>query len=204
MRFLSIAVEGTIDAAVARRLAADHGFEVLGVHGVEGKQKLDRDLNGYAHSARYEPWLVFRDLDHDAECPAGLIETLQATHISIEPPPQFVFRVAVRAIESWLLADRQGAANWLRVPRKDLRQNPEALDDPKQYLVNLARKSRHREIRDDLVPKEGFSNVVGPGYGSQIRNFVQTRWSPERAAEHSESLRRCRAALDRLRERLTG
>jgi len=44
-----------------------------------------------------------------------------------------------------------------RVPRE-----PEEVPDPKQALVNIARRSRNRAIRQDMVPREGSGRPVGP------------------------------------------
>lgn len=69
---------------------------------------------------------------------------------------------------------------------------------PKQALVNLARTSRRRAIRDDMVPREGSGRAVGPGYTSRIIEFVSNHWRPEQAAHVSDSLRRAIARLEIL------
>ncbi len=62
-----------------------------------------------------------------------------------DPAPYMCFRVAVREVEAWLLADREQIARFLSIARSRVPQSPETLDNPKQRLVELARHSRRRE-----------------------------------------------------------
>jgi hypothetical protein len=108
-------------------------------------------------------------------------------------------RVAVRAVEAWLLADAERLATFLYIPRHRVPTLPDAEADPKATLVRLARRSRSRLIRRDMVPRMGSSARVGPGYAGRIVEFVTATasrgWRPAVAAEHSDSLRRCLDAL---------
>jgi hypothetical protein len=63
------------------------------------------------------------------------------------------------------------------------------LTDPKRELVNLARRSRKREIFTDLVP--AGTARVGKGFVEQVRRFCRDGWRPGIAAKHCDSLRRC-------------
>ena len=108
------------------------------------------------------------------------------------------FRLAVRAIESWLLADAEQLAAFLRVSSAKIPVNPDGEHDPKMTLVNLARYSTKKNIREDMVPREGSGGKVGPGYVGRVIEFAQL-WRPEVAAERSDSLRRCLAALETLK-----
>jgi hypothetical protein len=108
------------------------------------------------------------------------------------------FRVAVRSLEAWLLADREEMSRFLDVSLSLLPLEPETLPHPKQALVELAKRSKKREIREDMVPVPGpGARVVGRGYSGRIIEFASERWSPQRAAKHSDSLHRCLQALGR-------
>ena len=48
-----------------------------------------------------------------------------------------------------------------------------------------------------MVPPEGVSAEVGPGYTARIIEFSMFHWNPESAAIRADSLTRC---LDVLRE----
>ncbi|HVL69627.1 MAG TPA: hypothetical protein VM364_20380 [Vicinamibacterales bacterium] len=71
--------------------------------------------------------------------------------------------------------------------------DPEALQHPKQALVNLARRSRRQAVRTDMVPTG--EREVGVGYSARLIEFAQRHWDPSRAAEASRSLARCIEAV---------
>ncbi|MSO21586.1 MAG: hypothetical protein EXQ56_14265 [Acidobacteria bacterium] len=111
------------------------------------------------------------------------------------------FRIAVREIEAWLLADRERLALFLGVPKRCVTEHPEAVPDPKHEIITLAARSRMRRLKQDMVPRENSGRDVGPAYNSRLIQFVmdeQNGWRPEIAAQSSESLRRAIACLRRL------
>ena len=113
--------------------------------------------------------MVLVDLDHDAECaPPFCAEWVPS------PAPYLCFRVAVREVEAWLMADADSLASFLSVVRNKIPAEPEQLDDPKTEMVNLARRSRRRAIRKDMVPRAGSGRSVGPAYASRLIEYVQT------------------------------
>ena len=124
-------------------------------------------------------------------CPGALIEDW----LSVPKHDNLLFRVAVREIGAWLLADSKGLASYLAVKPGLVPKSPEALPDPKRKLVELARKSRRKQIREDIVPRIGSTAKQGPGYSACLSEFVQSVWDVESAANSTASLRR---TLDRL------
>lgn len=186
------AVEGIVDEAVLIRLVGEAGGLVHTIYGRNGKPHLRRVLGGYNNAARFSPWLVLVDLDHDAECAPPFVAALLPA-----PAPMMRLRVAVRAIEAWILADHEHLSDFLRVSTARLPPDPDAVPDPKRILVDLARHSRRRDIREDMVPRPGSGRAVGPAYASRLIEFAAAVWCPEVAAERSDSLRRCR---DRIAE----
>lgn len=179
--------------AVLRRLVEWLGAEMVYVYPVGGKPQLDRRLSGYNEAARYSPWCVLQDLDTDAACPAELVARLLP-----EPAPTICFRIVVRAVEAWLMADRQRMASFLSVSRARIPASPEDTPGPKETLVNAARHSNKTAVRDGIVPRPGSGRSVGAGYTSLMIEYARIRWRPEIAAESSESLRRCIACLKNL------
>jgi hypothetical protein len=158
--------------------------------GKNGKTHLRQRLSGFNQAARHAPWVVVVDLDHSAECAPPFCRDWLP-----HPSAHMCFRVAVREIEAWLLADRERLARFLSIASGRVPANPEALDDPKLALVNLARHSRRRDIRDDMVPRPSSGREVGPAYTSRVIEFVESQWRPEVAAHLADSLRRCRLRL---------
>lgn len=190
---ISAALEGPTDEAVARRLIEAAGADLGTVYGLNGKSKLLQRLNGYNTAARFAPWLVLLDLDEDADC----VPPFRARHLP-QPAEAMCFRVAVREVEAWLLADREAMARYLGVSVARLPLYPDEAPAPKQIIVTAAQHARRREFRGGIVPRPSSGRSVGPLYTSLMIQYVQTHWRPEVAEQHSDSLRRCRVRLQEL------
>ena len=139
--------KGVTDEAVVRRLLAYAGLACGIVYGKSGKGALLERLPNYNQAARFAPWLVVVDLDQDAECAPPFVRSLLP-----DPAGNMHFRVAVRAVESWLLADAGRLAAFLGVPVARIPADPDAQPDPKRTLVDLA--ERNAEI---IVP--GYTHL---------------------------------------------
>jgi hypothetical protein len=192
--FVTGAVEGDVDEAVLRRVLKHVGLSLGVVHGREGRQRLLQRLGGYNNAARFAQWVVLVDLNGDCPCALPCVQAWLPA-----PSQQMCFRVAVRAVEAWLLADRERVANMLAINSRRVPDNPDDLAHPKTDLVNLARQSRLRGVREELVPRQGSGRSVGPLYTARLMEFVEDEmvgWRPDHAAARSDSLRRC---VDRLR-----
>lgn len=157
--------------------------------GKRGNDYIKRNLRSYNQAARSIPFLVLTDLDLKS-CPLALIEEW----INFEKSPNLLFRIAVKEAEAWLLADRNNLAGFLSVSISKIPTNPESILDPKQNIINLARKSRKREIREDIAPIG--TAQIGPAYNAQMAKFVAEFWNLETAQQNSESLSRL---INRLR-----
>jgi len=192
---VSAAVEGLTDEAVLRRLVSEAEGAVDTVYGKQGKSYLRHRIAGYNNAARFSPWVVLVDLNAEEECAPALRRVWLP-----KPTSNMCFRVAVRATESWLLADPERLASYLGIRRSLVPRNPDDLDRPKEAVVELARRSRRRAIREDMVPRPDSGRRIGPAYTSQLVQFVGDRvkgWRPAVAAHRSDSLRRC---LQRIAE----
>jgi hypothetical protein len=85
-------------------------------------------------------------------------------------------------------------------PERGPRRRVRSMADAKRALVDLCQRSRKKAVRGDMVPRPGSGRTVGPGYVSQVIQFVgdtHAGWKPEAAAKRAPSLCRC---LLRLRE----
>lgn len=185
------ATEGIVDEAVVRRLVREVGAEPGPVHGKNGKPHLRKHIHGYNNAAQYSPWMVLVDLNHDAQCAPPLRTDWLKT-----PADFMCFRIAVREVEAWLLADPENIARFLGVAPSRIPPDVEALLNPKEAMVNLARHSRRRDLREDMVPRPGSGRPIGPAYASRLIEFADKLWAPQTAAEHSESLRRSIRCLE--------
>ena len=192
---ISAAVEGDVDEAVAHRLVRHVDGQLGTVYGKGGKPSVLKNLKGYNNAGRYSPWFVLVDLDRGRDCaPLARAEWLP------RPAPRLCFRIAVRDVEAWLMADAETLASYLSIARNNVPADTESLDSPKTTLVNLARRSRSKRIREDMVPRHGSGRQVGPAYVSRITEYVDTTWRPQIAARRADSLQRAIACLRRLVE----
>ena len=205
---INLLVEGPTDEIVIRSVLCTAGLPRGTVYGKNGKDDLIRKLPKYNQAAaNYGRWLAVVDLDHDRDCaPLFVTDTLPT------PANGMCYRVAVRAIEAWLLADAERLAEYLGIPQSLIPRFPDQDNHPKRTLVNLARRSRKRAIREGMVPQPTKRGVrptkrgvqVGPGYLSCVQAFVSTGpilWRPQVAQERSDSLRRCLQSLEVWRAR---
>ena len=150
---ISAAVEGLADEALIRRLIEYVGASAGPIYGKQGKGHVVRNLPGYNQSARFRPWIVLLDLNHDDDCAPPFRVSLLPN-----PSPYMCFRIAVRQIEAWLFADRERLARFLSVASSRIPQDPESLDNPKQTMVNLARQSF--DNNDFIDKKEALSPIT--------------------------------------------
>ena len=109
---------------------------------------------------------------------------------------RLVFRVAVREVESWILADHEAWAEYINIPGDNFSKTPDQLDDPKQHLLTVIRRKGKKKIHQEMLPK-GAAHI-GPLYNEVLCEFINTSWQPERAAENSPSLDRALKALMKI------
>lgn len=196
MPFISAAVEGVSDEAVVRRLIDARGADVHRVQVQHGKQNLRRALPGYNGAAQGDPWLVLVDLDQDYACgPLMVADWLPQASTLMR------FRVVVRQIESWLLADADRFSDFFGVARPIVPERPDELPDAKAAVLALVGQSGKRAIREDMVPRPRSGRRVGPAYTSRLIEFatrLEDGWRPDVAAARSPSLSRCMTRLDEL------
>jgi len=193
-----VAVEGFTDEIVVRRILKYVNLRCDLVRGKNGKSSLLKQLDKFNQAAQYNNWLIVLDLDQDAECAPTYVQTVLPN-----PSLGMLLRIAVREIEAWLLADRESLAAYLGISRDIIPINPDLENDPKLTLINLARRSRKAQLREDIVPRQNSGARIGVGYPSRIQEFVEfskNQWRPEIAETNSDSLRRTIKALQKLNQ----
>lgn len=193
---VSLAVEGVLDEAVLRHLLAQIGrpFLVEACYGKRGKDYLRQNVARFNYAAAHKPFILLTDLDEE-DCPPGLVKRWlpQGQHGNL------VLRIAVREVEAWLLADRDQLAGFLGIADTEIPQWPDRQLDPKALVVRLARRSRKRDIREDLVPAHESSSKVGKNYVGRLIHFVRNIWRVDAATRgRSPSLDRAMMALERF------
>ena len=187
---IDYAGEGITDAILARRLiaavGAEPGTDYVTSQRARGKDALDRRLKGFVVAARHgKKLLVLRDLDAEP-CPIALLQRLMPETVA-----RLCLRIAVRTAESWLMADRAGIAAELGVAISAIPRDPEAHPTPKRQLRELAEGARNRSARAAFASSDQQAQAW-------VAEFIQTRWSPERARSHAPSLDRALLRLAAL------
>lgn len=198
MQSIAVVVEDELSGAVMRRLIAATGrnFTIDRMINTRGYGQIKSGIGKFRTSSYALPHVVLTDLDR-YPCPPALLDDWGATDL----PPQLLFRIAVREVEAWLLADREGIAEFLHVAVSKIPHIPEAEDDPKRTLINLARRSRKKRLAQELAPLPDSAAPIGPLYNARLSEFVNDKWDVGRAKLLADSLSR---ALNRLSVFLPG
>ncbi|MHB8522513.1 MAG: hypothetical protein ACYDH9_17390 [Limisphaerales bacterium] len=191
---ITLAVEDELSEHMLRTILVQTKREFLvgTVYGRKGADYLRQTFRAFNMASKGSPYLVLTDLDTHS-CVPELIEKWFACHLNENPRrrhPNLVFRVAVREVESWVMADRERFADFLGISRKLIPEQTDTVPDPKELLLQLASKSRNRRLRDDIVPRPGDKRKIGPDYNGRLGEFIHSSWRANVAYAHSASLAR--------------
>lgn len=191
-----LVVEDELSEAVMRKVIASQTPTVsIGSRVIRsgGFGNIKKQMPKFKNACFFFPHIVLTDLDRH------LCATALLTDWSIQKlPSNMVFRIAVRSVESWLLADRESIAHFLSIPKSKVSQAPEALIDSKRELLSLARKGRRRRLESELCPAIGSIAKQGPLYNAHMVRFVRDSWQVDVAAEIAPSLSRARHRISEL------
>lgn len=188
---IAIATEDQLSEAIALRLISEIATPNCVTHKLrkDGFGYLRSKMDNWRQMAKHQVMMVLTDLDR-ADC---LVEFRNQWLGGTPLPANLLLRVAVREVESWVLADHIALRTLIGV-KGVLPVTPDELADPKQALLRLA-KSAPREVREDLLKTIDGNVSQGLGYNARLTEWVNSTWSPQRAAERSPSLARARMRL---------
>jgi len=188
---VNLATEDELSEITLLRVLADANRYAVGTaYRRGGFGYLRRTIHGWNSAARSVPFVVLTDLD-TCECPPRLI----SDWLHVQKHPNLLFRVAVREVESWILADPRNLAKFLGVSRTLIPTDTDAIADPKAAIINLARTSRSKAHRDRIVPGKNSTAKQGPDYNGCLGSFIRELWDIETAKRNSPSLAR---TVDRI------
>ena len=190
------AVEDRLSASVLERLVEEtDGALKVGVSiPPKGAGDLKKKLPELIRLATNVPVLLLTDLDQK-ECAPGLVTEWFGNR---GKPNDLIFRIAVREVEAWLLADKANLAEFANIPLAKLPDFPEALPDPKQTLLNLVFRYSPSTIKQDIVSDHGHGPVQGLSYNERLSQFVHKNWNPTEASDRANSLARARLRIGEL------
>lgn len=161
-------------------------FSVQNSYNCRGFGKIKKQILAYNNAAQSTPYLVLTDLDR-AECPLIIINTWFQTK---SKHSNLLFRIAVREVEAWLMADREAFAKFLGISIDLIPTDIDNIADPKTNLINLVKKSKKRQLKDSIVPAKNSTAKIGKDYNGPLIEFVQQYWQVTKAEINSPSLRR--------------
>lgn len=182
------------NATKTSKLLFNDGFpEITG-----GYSRIEEKADIFLNMARAGIYtFIITDLDN-RKCAGMMLREWFSipTPQPISLPKEVVFRIAVREAESWILADRETWAKYIKIPVANWSRSPDQLADPKQHLLNVVRNKGRKKVHKEMLP-HGTAHI-GPRYNDVLCEFIAQRWSPTRAAALSPSLKRAIDALGRL------
>jgi len=186
MIYVNLTYEDDLSEAVMSRILSEFPdkFQILHKYPGHGFGYLKSSIKGFNQASAIVPYFMLTDLDR-YKCPLELINDW----IDFTVNPGFIFRIAIREVESWLLADIKGLSKYFHISANLIPLEPEGLMDPKEVLINLAKRSRKRNIREDIVPVNQYASI-GPNYNGCLSEFVYKFWNIWEAANKSKSLQR--------------
>ena len=189
---INLVFEDVLSEAVLKQMLkqSQRPFSVGNCLNQRGYGKIKKIISGLNYAAKGMPYLVLTDLDN-AECPLVILSEwlTQPKH------PNLLFRIAVKEVEAWLLAHREAFAEFLGISVDLIPGEVDNISDPKQLLINLAKKSKKRNLRDAIVPDRNSTAKIGKDYNGQLIQFVQNNWQVEAAQVNSRSLQSAMNAL---------
>jgi hypothetical protein len=189
-----VATEDKLSVSVALKLleCTAINLDSLIVLPTSGNGYLKIRLDNFCEAARNgQRVFILTDLDKISCPPMLLTKWFSNTKWVVEQASlkRLLFRVVVREIEAWIMADREGFAQLLGISCNKIQRNIEDIGDPKNYLFKLA-KIANRNVRQELlIEKRGVASR-GPGYDELLTYFVSNHWCPVRASENSPSLKK--------------
>ncbi len=194
---IALATEDALSEAIGLKLLTElpHSYRVNHLLRKDGSGYLRSRMDSWQQMAQHQVILILTDLDQ-ISCPLTLRQTWLR---KASPHANLFLRIAVREVESWVLADHEAITQLIGIKAK-LPTQPDELPDPKRHLLELAKRAP-RSIRQDLVKESGIVIRQGIGYNARLTHWVETAWSPERAASRSPSLQRTRRRLQELAQR---
>jgi hypothetical protein len=184
--YITLAVEDSLSETVARKILkqSDKNYCVINCLGRKGFGYLKTKINKFNEASKQLPFFVL--IDQDNGCPPEKIDSWLKCKVN----SNFIFRIAVMEIESWVMADRDSFLNFLVSLNLIYHIKWTKLPDPKQFFLNITKKTRKRRLKQDIIPIPGSTAKIGPDYNACISDFVRDRWNVHEAIRHSESLNR--------------
>ena len=188
---INLVVEDDVHYNVIAKIiqSSSKSYEINRVYGRRGNDYIKKNIVGFNQASKITPFIILTDLD-TVDCPVTLIKDW----INFKKHANLIFRIAVKEAESWLISDLNNFADFMGVSKDAVDHYPEQIGDPKEYIVTLAKRSKKKNIREDIVPTG--TAQIGKNYNSCIGDFIIKKWNVNNAKKTALSLQRFVKALD--------
>lgn len=194
-----IVIEDRLSEIIMRKLLEEflplNELDIITI-GLRGNGYIKNRINTFNNQKNDLPFFILADLDLGSCAPELLNQWLKRPCRK-----NLLFRIAVREVEAWLLADTDGFSKYLKIDHSFILKetnHPDDLIDPKSKLLSLVEHSRNRELIRDMIKKEGANLKQGPGYNAKLTEYVSDYWNIERASHRSESFNRAIKAIQKM------
>jgi len=152
--YVNIAFEDALSEIVIQRILVHAGekanrkFVILRRYRGRGFGGLKAKIEKFNAASVITPYVVLTDLDQN-KCPVALVKEW----LKCDLHANMIFRIAVREVEVWLLADEDKLRAYLSVNKVYRVENPDSIEDPKNFIFQMVRKSKSKVIKDAILPK---------------------------------------------------
>jgi hypothetical protein len=181
---------------ISKKIWADVELTYITI-GKRGKGYIKNRINQFNNPNNPLPFFILTDLDANTCAPQLISKWLKGPcRLNL------LFRIAVREVGSWLLADTKGISKYLNLDHNYIKKEVNIADNlshPKEKLIVLVERSKKREIKKDIVRIKENRYKQGPAYNSRLIEYVEEFWDIEKATCKSDSLNRTIKALQKLK-----
>jgi hypothetical protein len=186
----SLVVEDVLQEVVFRKMIQTYrpDIDIVNVSGKCGNLYIRNNIKTFNDASQYLPYIVVTGLDIKLCAPQLIREW-----ITFDRNENMLFRVVEKEIEAWIMSDRETFAEFMGIPDKTIPINTQAIPNPKQFILSLARTSNKKEIKK-LLP-QGMA-LQGPAYDILLYRFVLQEWDAEKAQSYNKSLRKAIMRLE--------
>ncbi|MDR1594839.1 MAG: DUF4276 family protein [Prevotellaceae bacterium] len=197
--------EDPVTYTIIKRILAycSDDFEIIAELPARGGQVKSKIAEFNKLSYAY-PVVLLIDLDNN-DCAPQLVKQLISNKND-----NFIFNIAVDEAEAWLMADREGFANYFKIMLEDMPSAHQTKQGGRKTLTEmnfaykssmfltheLIKKSKHLEFVQQLTPKKGAAK--GPEYNSCMLPFILKIWNIDSARQNADSLNRMIVRLQNM------
>jgi len=190
-------------AIIKRILNYSNNFEVISEIPARGGQ-VKSQIEQYNKLSETSPVILLIDLDNNDCAPQLLQQLISAKN------DDFIFNIAVDETEAWLMADREGFAEYFKIKLEDMPVACQTKQGGRKPLIEmnfsvksswfltheLIKKSKSSEFIQQLTPKPNAAK--GPEYNICILPFIENKWNIDNAKQNSDSLGRMITRINNL------